>query len=105
MAARFLRLKSTDAVTWTVTSGSPNGANDLAVNKSVWVMATVGAYGGGVHWSADKGVTWNPVAVGNHRVATAGYKRVILGDKRFIAVHADGTAGGLLEFALSLRSP
>ncbi|MEI9950614.1 MAG: hypothetical protein WDO74_16960 [Pseudomonadota bacterium] len=91
---------STDALTWNYYT-SAYGANDLAVIGSLWVTPTIAGHSGGIAWSVDKGVTWQPVAVGNHRVATAGWKRVLAVGNRFIVVHANGTS---LEFALSLRS-
>jgi hypothetical protein len=76
--------------------------NDLAVINNLWMMATVIANGGGLCWSVDKGANWNRgPSVGNHRTATAGWKRILATDNRFIVVHADGAK---LEFAQSLRS-
>lgn len=96
--------KSTNGTAWTDTGVSLGFTlNDLAVNKSLWVAATSLGYLGGVAWSIDQGATWNAVAVGNHRLATAGFKRLLFGDSRFVAVHAVGT-GAVLEFALSARS-
>ncbi len=93
---------STDGLTW---AGSPfalAGGADLAVNGPVWVMPTLNAQLGGIIWSADKGATWHQVAVGNHRVATLGWNRILAADNRFMVGH--GTAGGVVEIAMSQRA-
>ena len=92
---------SSDGLTWTTAAAANYGvANDLAVIGSLWVATTVIANFGGIIWSIDKGGSWNRVAVGNHRVATAGWQRIIAADNRFVVAHA---TGGPLEFALSQR--
>jgi len=94
---------STNAVAWAATSpGTFPGANDLAVNGSLWVIASAGAAFGGIMWSADRGATWSIVAVGQHRVAANGWDRILFNGQRFMVAHATGTA---LEFALSLSVP
>jgi hypothetical protein len=94
--------KSSDGLTWvTSVPATFAGGNDLAVNNSLWVATAIGGAKGGIFWSVDKGVTWAPVAVGNHRVANNGWQRIIFADNRFVTAHANGTN---LEFALSLRS-
>ncbi len=76
--------------------------NDLAVNGPLWVIPTLIANGGGIVWSVDRGANWNrATAVGNHRTATAGWKRILSADGRFVVTHCDGTN---IELALSLRS-
>lgn len=96
--------KSPDGVTWTsVGSGTYTIGTDLAVNGSVWVMTTSSGNYGGLAWSSDNGATWTRgPSVGNHAVATAGWKRIVSADGRLIAGHVDGTN---IEVALSLRAP
>ncbi len=91
---------SPNGISWTAI-GTARASNDLASFNSLWLMPTaIGAYGG-IPWSADRGATWQKTAVGNHRTATDGWKRIITAGDRFIVAHADGTN---LEFALSMRS-
>ena len=93
---------SPDGITWNVIGSGPGyGMKDLAVLGSLWVAPTRLAVFGGVTFSLDNGATWTTVRVGNHRVATDGWSRIIAADKRFVLVHATGTA---LEFALSERA-
>jgi len=92
---------SPDTITWTVFNHSLALANDLTVINSLWVATTLNGGSGGVIWSVDKGANWQGVAVGNHRVATAGWKRIVAADNRFAAIHTDGAS---VEVALSLRS-
>lgn len=91
---------SAAGTTWFGAS-TAQAANDLAVVNNLWVMPRAGGTFGGIAWSVDKGATWKPSVVGNHRVATAGWKRILATDNRFIVAHADGAN---LEFAMSLRS-
>lgn len=93
---------SPDGLTWTAV-GAPTwaGSNDLACLGPVWVSVSGAGYYGGISWSVDRGVTWQRVAVGNHRVATAGWNRILAADNRFLVTHTDGAA---VEVALSLRS-
>jgi len=96
--------RSPDGLAWSDTafSGPLGQCNDLAVNRQLWVAAGLPNTGAPpIAWSVDHGSTWQRVSVGNHRVASVGYRRVIAADDRFVAVKANGTA---LEFALSLRS-
>jgi hypothetical protein len=93
---------SDGGVTWIIATSVANAtAKDLAVIGSVWVAPTRNGDYGGVAYSIDRGLTWSNVAVGNHRVATGGWNRVLAAEKRFVLVHATGTA---IEFALSQRS-
>jgi len=91
---------SPDGITWTGITTAP-GSNDLAVISNLWVMTTASGANGGIAWSVDKGATWSFTAVGNHRIATGGWKRILSTGARFIVCHSNGT---LLEFALSQRT-
>jgi hypothetical protein len=95
---------SPDGITWTGSTSFP-ASNDLAVNGVVWVVGTASALGGGIAYSTDKGLTWSFAAVGNHRVATSGWSRIISAianaNARFMTGHVTGAAN---EVALSLRS-
>jgi len=93
---------SPDGITWTVGSGPGYGATDLAVNGSLWVMTTRYGAAGGIAYSTDKGASWTSVAVGDHRVATAGWKRIVCADKRFMVAH--GVASSAVAVALSQRA-
>jgi len=96
--------RSVDGLTWvdTAFTGPLGQCNDLATNGPLWIATgVVNTLAPAIAWSVDAGASWKRVSVGNHRVATVGFRRVILADDRFVAVHADGTN---LEFALSLRS-
>jgi len=91
---------SPDGLTWTLTPGPP-AANDLAVIGPLWVMVTQSASFGGIAYSTNKGASWSTVAVGNHRVATAGWNRIVVADGRFVVAHATGAQ---TEIALSVRA-
>jgi hypothetical protein len=94
---------SVDGFTWATTASALMYlGNDLAAIGPLWVMPTLIANGGGFVWSVDKGANWNRgPAVGNHRVATAGWKRIIATNDRFVVAHADGVS---VEVALSQRA-
>jgi hypothetical protein len=100
-------VKSVDGLTWTIVTNMPGtgapgyGVKDLAVLGSLWVAPTRFAANGGITYSTDAGATWASVAVGNHRVATQGWTRILAGDDRFAVAHCDG---GALEFAFSQRA-
>jgi hypothetical protein len=86
---------SPDGITWTGSTSFP-ASNDLAVNGVVWVVGTASALGGGIAYSTDKGLTWSFAAVGNHRVATSGWSRIISAianaNARFMTGHVTGAA-------------
>jgi hypothetical protein len=92
---------SASGTTWATAVSTLATATDLAVINSLWVATMRNGDRGGIAWSTDKGTTWQSTPVGNHRVATGGWQRVIAADNRFTATHADGTN---VEFAFSLRS-
>jgi hypothetical protein len=95
-------VRSTDGITWgNFAVPVFLGSNDLAVIGSLWVMVTLNGYAGGLAWSANKGVTWSTVSVGNHRSATNGWNRVIAADNRFLLSHIVGAGA---ELALSARA-
>jgi hypothetical protein len=95
---------SSDGLTWTAPAGvNYTTGTDLAVNGSLWVMTTSNGNCGGIAWTTDKGASWTRgPAVGNHRIATAGWNRVLAADNRFIVGHH---RGDVIEFALSQRTP
>lgn len=95
---------SADGLTWAGSSFAPAGVADLAVNGSVWAMPTLSAFGGGIVWSADKGATWHQAAVGSHRVATAGWNRILAADNRFMVAHNLGGGAVAAEIAMSQRA-
>jgi hypothetical protein len=93
---------SSDGLTWTAPTGTGYTiGNDLAAIDSLWVMPNTSGNYGGISWSIDKGASWKRVAVGNHSVATLGWKRVLAGDNRFMVAHQTGSN---IEVAMSLRS-
>jgi len=93
---------SLDGLTWTLAvSVAAATAKDLAVIDSTWVAPTRNGDYGGIAYSIDRGASWRNASVGNQRVATSGWNRIIAADRRFLVAHASGTA---LEFALSQRA-
>jgi hypothetical protein len=93
---------SSDGITWAyAVSATGVGMSDLACINSTWVAPINGGSFGGITWTVDKGSTWQRIAVGNHRVATGGWKRILAADNRFIVSHITGAA---VEFAMSVRS-
>lgn len=93
---------SPSGVTWTLGPSSVNAVStDLAVNGSLWVATTRSGDYGGIAYSIDRGATWANVSVGDHSLATSGWKRILFGDSRFIVAHMTGAN---TEVALSLRS-
>lgn len=94
---------SLDGITW-AGFNTAAAANDLAVNGPVWVMTLAAGALGGVAWSIDRGASWLVLSVGNHRVATAGWNRIVAGDKRFMVSHMASLSGSNVEFALSQRA-
>ena len=94
---------STDGLTWTTTASVDLYlGNDLAVIGPLWAMPTLIANAGGIVYSVGKGAHWNRLTLGKHSVATAGFKRILASDGRFLVGHADGTN---LEILQSLRAP
>jgi len=91
---------SPDGITWSFVTNALATPNDLAVNGPLWVFPTNNGSFGGIAYSINKGATWNYVAVGDHSIATGGWKRILAADGRFIVAHDNGTS---IEFALSLR--
>lgn len=91
---------SPDGITWTFVTNAIAIPNDLAVNGPLWIAPTSGGSFGGIEYSLDKGATWEYVASGKHVIATAGWRRIMSYDNRFIVSHVDGTN---IEFALSPR--
>jgi len=94
---------SSDGLTWVAPTGTLyTVGNDLACLNSLWIMPTTTANYGGLAWSTDKGASWTRgPSVGDHSVATAGWKRILAGDNRFMVAHETGSN---IEVALSLRS-
>jgi hypothetical protein len=93
---------SADGLTWSAAAGAGFAlANDLAVIGPLWVMPTLIANVGGIIWSTDKGASWHGVNMGNHRVATLGWNRILAGDNRFAVAHT--VTSNLIELAFSLR--
>lgn len=96
--------RSADGITWadTAYTGALGQANGLAASGRLWVATgLVNTMAPAIAWSVEPRATWRGVSVGNLRVASVGYRRVILADDRFVAVKANGTS---IEFALSERT-
>jgi hypothetical protein len=92
---------SADGVTWTNTGTSTLPASTcLATYQSVYISTSVNGVFGGIAWSADRGVTWQRLAVGSFAIAGE-WRRVIAADNRFLVTKATGSA---LDFAFSLRA-
>lgn len=92
---------SSDGLTWSSPATLGYGFKDLSVNGSLFVASTRNAAAGGITFSTDGGATWTPVNCGDHRVATAGWGRIILADSRLVVAHSTGAA---TEVALSERA-
>jgi hypothetical protein len=90
-------------LTWAYAVSSLFGAcNDLAVLNNLWMAVVVNGGVGSICWSMDRGANWTRgPAVGNHRVATAGWNRVLAADNRLMVAH---TLTTLAETALSQRA-
>jgi hypothetical protein len=93
---------SPDGLTWSTPTGTNyTYGNDLACYGSLWVMPTENGNFGGIAWSVNKGASWTRGPnVGKHSIATAGWRRICVGDSRFMMAHETGTN---IEFALSIR--
>jgi|GEM_PF-1807230 len=92
---------SANGTSWNFVTSSLASMNDLACSGPVWVATTNNGSFGGIAYSTNKGANWSYVAVGNHRVATAGWTRILGADGRFMVAHA---TGAVCEVALSARA-